>query len=542
MASTLLLLSAALALVGCTGSGDNADYQIIVTPVLPLNQPELLSSMERVALWIDSGDGEPVELDLSSGESGTIDTFEDLAALDGARLELRGWQGTTLMALGRSEPLSISTGSQEVRILVGAVGGFNQLENVSDRVAFGALASAGNGRFYLFGGNDQGPYEQDAWPDIWSIDLAPPSEGLAFSLLSDPMPPKEDGSSGRICHTATALTQGGHELVGRILVAGGAERVTLQSGSSYSADFTTASATAFLFDPETETVEVLSEAERLLDERCGHTATELPSGKVVVAGGIKGASTGSLTGLEDAEIYDPVSGGFVPVEGSPEGPLVFHAAAAMSNGGVMLCGGLKRSVNNFAASDDCDLVTANGEFLPGPVLPEGLIHAAMAPLPDGKLLLTGGANPTDSYSLFEFPDQVSDRAWIYDGSSWTETDSMGSPRAMHELVALPDGNVLVIGGVSQISSAVEPASTDGFWNMLWGSAYAVSCAELYDAGTGRFEVIGSCAEGVGAMSGTVARPNVAVDRDFGVLVAGGLTAQSEKETGSRVVDFYAIEP
>lgn len=537
-----LLLSAALALVGCSGSGSSADYQIIVTPVLPLNHPELLSSVDRLALVIDSGDGDPVELDLSSGASGTVDTFEGMEALDGARLELRGYTGSTLTAIGRSEPLSISTGSQEVRILVGAVGTFNQLENISDRVAFGALASVGDGRFYLFGGNDQGTYEQDAWPNIWSFDIAPPADELTFTLLPDLMPPKEDGSSGRICHTATTLTQGGHEYVGRILVAGGAERVTLQDGSSYSADFTTASATAFLFDPATETVEVLSEASRLLDERCGHTATELPTGKVVVAGGLKGTSTGSLTALEDAELFDPSTGGFVPVDGSPEGPLVFHAAAPMSNGGVMLCGGLKRAVSNFAASSSCDMVTASGEFLPGPELPEGLIFPAMAPLPDGKLLLTGGANPTDSYGLFEFPDAVTAQAWVYDGSDWVETDSMASARAMHEMVALPDGNVLVIGGISQISSASEPEATEGFWNMLWGSSYAVSCAELYIAGTGRFEAIGSCDEGLGPISDPIARPQVALDEDFGVVIAGGLTAESFKETGSPVVDFYPIEP
>ncbi len=514
-------------LLACSGGSGGGSFEINLVPVLPINQPGLISGLDELTLRIISADGEVDEHVLSSTSSGSRESFDKIPALEGARLELRGTVGTTLKAIGRTEPLEMSEGSLELPILVNALGDINWFENSDDRVAMGAMAAGGGGRFLLFGGNDQGPEGEDAWPDIWSLDLAPVDTGLKLRLLDAKMPEMEGGEAGRICHTATRLSQGGHGLVGRILVAGGAEKVF----QGTSPELTTASATAFLFDPATDTIEALTEAEQLLKSRCAHTATELPSGRVVIAGGVRGTSPGNLTLLGGAEYFDPAARAFYKVDGSPEGSLLFHAAAPTSNGGVLLCGGIESSSGSqWRAVDTCDIISANGEFLPGPDLPKGLIHAAMAPLKDGRVLLTGGVDLDGSANIFNTSVPVTDGAWIYDGNGWTEVDPMTTPRAMHQLVALPSGDVLVIGGVAEI---------DSNFGLYWGSREAISCAELFDADTDRFAPIGTCDGGVGALPGAVALPQVALDPDFGVLISGGL---STSDSGSTATGFYAIAP
>jgi len=65
-----------------------------------------------------------------------------------------------------------------------------------------------------------------------------------------------------------------------------------------------------------------------------HTATLLPDGRVLVAGG-RGAGPGAL---DSAELYDPVSGKW-SVTGSLVKPRVMHTATLLTNGKVLVVGG-----------------------------------------------------------------------------------------------------------------------------------------------------------------------------------------------------------
>jgi len=90
------------------------------------------------------------------------------------------------------------------------------------------------------------------------------------------------------------------------------------------------SRTAEIFDPRSET---FTPASGLSVERASHTATPLPGGRVLIAGGWARAGVQSST-----EVYDPVTGAFTP------GPLMAvprsgHSATLLDNGRVLIAGG-----------------------------------------------------------------------------------------------------------------------------------------------------------------------------------------------------------
>jgi len=70
--------------------------------------------------------------------------------------------------------------------------------------------------------------------------------------------------------------------------------------------------------------------------RISHTATLLPNGRVLVAGGSDGTSGNRLS---SAKLYDPVTGGW-SVSGSMATPRESHTATLLPNGQVLVAGGI----------------------------------------------------------------------------------------------------------------------------------------------------------------------------------------------------------
>ncbi len=118
----------------------------------------------------------------------------------------------------------------------------------------------------------------------------------------------------RYKHTATRLDNG------RVLVAGG----------SFISSTSNALASAELYDPLTN---VWSVTGGLADARSSHSATLLPGGKVLVAGGINTSSFAST------ELFDPAAGGWRPT-GSMSAARQNHTATLLNTGRVLVAGGL----------------------------------------------------------------------------------------------------------------------------------------------------------------------------------------------------------
>src|SRR6516225_1989916 len=80
--------------------------------------------------------------------------------------------------------------------------------------------------------------------------------------------------------------------------------------------------------------------------RLGHTATLLPNGKVLVAGGASGRSPyGYELPVASAELYDPSTGTFTAT-GSMATIRVDHTATLLLNSKVLIAGGARELSSN----------------------------------------------------------------------------------------------------------------------------------------------------------------------------------------------------
>jgi N-acetylneuraminic acid mutarotase len=186
-------------------------------------------------------------------------------------------------------------------------------------------------------------------------------------------------------HTATLLRDG------RVLVVGG----------SYFDKQTVFLATAEVYDPATNR---WSAAGSMAAARIGHTATLLNDGRVLVVGGYTLGADGGARSYSSAEVYDPATNGW-----SSTGRLAVeragHTATLLPDGLVLVAGGAQFG-GAAASSPSATTYTATTELY-DPVLGTwaggaNLVaargrHSATL-LGDGTILVAGGQT-SDSYSI-----------------------------------------------------------------------------------------------------------------------------------------------
>ena len=128
----------------------------------------------------------------------------------------------------------------------------------------------------------------------------------------------------------------------------------------------------------------------------------------------------------------------------------YHTASLLPNGKVLVAGGLNSSgVANSAELFD----PATGKWTStGAMTTSRYIHTATL-LPNGKVLVAGGCTQTGFSG-------VTASAELYDPTTgtWTSTGTMTTTRGYHVATLLPNGKVLVAGGVINNSQAVTSAS------------------------------------------------------------------------------------
>ncbi|HEV2250647.1 MAG TPA: kelch repeat-containing protein [Candidatus Limnocylindria bacterium] len=185
------------------------------------------------------------------------------------------------------------------------------------------------------------------------------------------------------------------------------------------------------------------------------SALALPTGEIFVFGGLDERDPQVVS--TTTELIDPLTGTTRTLPQRLPGRLHHTMTLAWADR-VVVAGGVEWYGGSFHSTDRVDV------YLPyqhrwiqaAPLLQARSDHGA-APLPDGRVLVTGGnfnAHPLASSELY---DPRTDR--------WTEAAPLPAPRVRFSMTALPDGRVLVAGGLSQIgqplgSSAIYEPDRD----------------------------------------------------------------------------------
>jgi hypothetical protein len=307
-----------------------------------------------------------------------------------------------------------------------------------------------------------------------------------------------------IYHTATLLQNG------KVLIVGG---LTSAPGGYVPV------AAAEIYDPATG---LFTTTGSLITPRAAHTATLLPNGTVLIAGGINSngtvvttaeiytpatglfTATGNMVDSEStatlmqnglvlgtgagggpAETYNPATGTFTSV-GEPlvSSYLEDDAAVLLSGGNVLVLGGEDGNIGTvFSAAELFNPATSKFTLTGSMTIPR--VNPTATLLNNGMVLVAGGSS-----------------AELYNPTSGTfsATGSLTTARAEDTVTLLPNGMVLIAGGATTA---------------------ALASAELYNPATGTFSATGSMTKQRADFAATLL-PNGMV-----LMTGGGFSATAE---------------
>jgi hypothetical protein len=261
---------------------------------------------------------------------------------------------------------------------------------------------------------------------------------------------------------------------------------------------------------------------RLTVARSGHTATLLNTGKVLVAGGAKGAADPS------AELYDPKTEIFTATGNMTEARIghtatLLNVSAVANFGKVLIVGPVDSTAELY--DPDAGTFTATGSMTQARnSLTATLLATGSYKL--GSVLIVGGNTPAAGNLTAELYNPAT--------GTFSATGSTSIIREGHTATQLQDGRVLIAGGGTTTAELYDPKS--GTFTSTGGMAIARSgatatllqdgtvlvfggdgrnqSAELYDPKAGMFALVGSNPV-------TAIRQTASLRADGSVLAAGG---------------------
>ena len=207
-----------------------------------------------------------------------------------------------------------------------------------------------------------------------------------------------------------------------------------------------------LFNPANNTIQELGP---LAAARSGHTATLLANGRVLIAGGYNGEYLASL------EMYEPSTKTF-RAAGNLVEARSGQTATLLPDGRVLFVGGVGRGWTYLQSAELYDPETGRSESV-GPMSTPREGHTATL-LADGRVLVVGGHNGRrPNVEVFASAELFTPQTRRFE-----TTGVMSTARHKHDAVRLVDGRVLVIAGADY---------TDRLHYLT---------TEIYDPGTGSF--------------------------------------------------------
>jgi len=267
----------------------------------------------------------------------------------------------------------------------------------------------------------------------------PHGSAFVYEPVNGPVRSAGEMTRARMNHTMVALAGN------KALVAGGV---------NYGPGYADVQASAEIYDAATGQFTLTGPMNKL---RRNHTATVLRDGRVLIVGGSLLACDDffSCPGESDihasAEIYDPATGTFT-LTGNLNLPRYDHTATLLPDGRVLIAGGTYTGPDGYLTRPPAYEVydPATGRFTVGGVMRIARVYHTATVLGDGKVLIVGGLNDND------YPQADSE---LYDPATGTTQagPQLLFERAQHTATRLPNGNVLIVGGhnLAQATAIVE---------------------------------------------------------------------------------------
>ena len=197
--------------------------------------------------------------------------------------------------------------------------------------------------------------------------------------------------------------------------------------------------------------------------RDGHTATLLPNGNVVIAGG----ENNNLV-LDSSEVYSPTFGSWT-VSGNLNVARANASTVLLPSGTILVAGGCVSDCLGATTASAELYSSVNGKWTSTGAMATARTYFSMVLLPGGQVLVAGGCTGLNANGC----SGVTNKAEIYNPSTgkWTATGSMTAARGNLTATLLTNGKVLVAGGIN-------------------GAGDPLGSAELYNPATGRWTLTG----------------------------------------------------
>jgi hypothetical protein len=327
-------------------------------------------------------------------------------------------------------------------------------------------------------------------------------------------------NTSRAHHAATLMNSG------KVLITGGYEvRPTEEVFHSLSS--------AEVYDPNATESQEWTSANPMALARARHTATLLPTGNVLVAGGLSDGTSPSSSSEEYSHEHGTWSS-LSRMSFARAG----HTATLLPTGHVLVVGGFEPSASSargilaqeeetasnlpFGTVELYDPETKQWQLLEARLKEARYAHTATL-LPSGEVLITGGFNeqgPLTSSELFN-PNT----------KQWTPAGGLLTARGQHTAALLPNGQVLVAAG----QGADGPLNSTEFFtpdNLNWSPGTSLSDAREAHSATVLFSGAvlvtgGSGPRGYGVGAELYTPPQVAPrGRSTWLPVGDMLTAQA----------------
>ncbi len=191
-------------------------------------------------------------------------------------------------------------------------------------------------------------------------------------------------------------------------------------------------------------------ASPLIDARSDHAATAMLNGNVIVTGGNQGPRL-----LQSVEIYDVKNDSWL--RGAPlPGPRTQHSAFTLRDGRVLIAGGLdatgKATDTTFIYDPPAD------RWSEGPRMTLARVQHAAVLLANGDILFIGGDGAASGSS----------ERWVADLGRFVTSGTLVDPRQGAQAAALPDGRVVLVGGMPPRNDQFAPLRSAEIWDPVTG--------------------------------------------------------------------------